>query len=663
MKVNTKRLSGNEDIILSIGMIVKNEEKVLRRCLESLKPLMNQIKCELIIADTGSTDSTVEIAKEYTDNVYHFEWINDFAAARNSTLERAKGQWYMFIDADEYLDDDIGEMVHFFNIPELRSKYKTLEIMVRSYFDKDKINYTDACLARFQRIDDPQDPIYFVGSVHEGMWIRQPLGYFSTILHHTGYVYSSMKQSMNKKERNLILMKEEYEKNPNDLRIISHLIDGYVDKSDEVEGYIYEGLKFARKDRKHLYANVIFMQAINYYKNLKPDYALKLCDEYYEELDNADKYVATIAVLSLKSSILSSMGRYEASYEETKKYLKIYEDYKNDKLIITDMSAHPIYGLSEQEYYKSIYTAALCLQKIRKYDEAFDLIKDLDFEKLEGEKFRELLGTIRELCRAKKDYIYMAKSYEKIMKLDSEDKKNLALYMLEDVYFSLVTKQERDKFAKDMVQSGASGDYIDLMQLVLEQKDDSSFKSKLINFINRIDNWKDGYSEAIYLAVKYNVDISDTVEKMDSTQFRIKLEELANTNDDFAEYVYNYGVPESYTTSIKKFYWITSLNEKASYRSFELDNGRRYELYNRFISLLGDYVMNIYNPELLNDDDIQVLPNLHKFGFYMSQAQASLNAGDSIGYIRGMKKALVNCESMREIVEFMLEEFKKTIKK
>jgi len=114
-RLNTNKY--NDDIILSIGMIVKNEEKVLRRCLESLKSITQQIKSEIIIADTGSTDSTVEIAKEYTDNVFYFEWINDFAAARNSTLEKAKGKWFLFIDADEYFDEDTSEVVNFFKIP------------------------------------------------------------------------------------------------------------------------------------------------------------------------------------------------------------------------------------------------------------------------------------------------------------------------------------------------------------------------------------------------------------------------------------------------------------------------------------------------------------------------------------------------------------------
>ena len=106
---------------LSIGMIVKNEEKYLDRCLAAIKPILDSIDSELIIADTGSTDSTVEIAKKYTDNVFHFEWINDFAAARNSTLDRAKGEWYMFLDADEIFKS-CNDIIHFFKSGEYKKE-------------------------------------------------------------------------------------------------------------------------------------------------------------------------------------------------------------------------------------------------------------------------------------------------------------------------------------------------------------------------------------------------------------------------------------------------------------------------------------------------------------------------------------------------------------
>ena len=86
-------------ISISLCMIVKNEELVLGRCLDSVKNLMD----EIIIVDTGSTDKTKEIASLYTNKIYDFPWINDFAAARNFSFSKATKDYIMWLDADDVL--------------------------------------------------------------------------------------------------------------------------------------------------------------------------------------------------------------------------------------------------------------------------------------------------------------------------------------------------------------------------------------------------------------------------------------------------------------------------------------------------------------------------------------------------------------------------------
>lgn len=88
-------------ITISVCMIVKNEEKNLRRCLDSMKGLWE----ELIIVDTGSSDKTKEIAAEYTDKVFDFAWVDDFSAARNFSLSKATCDYIYIADADEVLDE------------------------------------------------------------------------------------------------------------------------------------------------------------------------------------------------------------------------------------------------------------------------------------------------------------------------------------------------------------------------------------------------------------------------------------------------------------------------------------------------------------------------------------------------------------------------------
>ena len=88
-------------VTVSLCMIVKNEEKILARCLDSMADLMD----EIIIVDTGSTDATKEIAAQYTDQIYDFVWIHDFAAARNYAFSKAGMDYIYSADADEVLDE------------------------------------------------------------------------------------------------------------------------------------------------------------------------------------------------------------------------------------------------------------------------------------------------------------------------------------------------------------------------------------------------------------------------------------------------------------------------------------------------------------------------------------------------------------------------------
>lgn len=87
---------------ISLCMIVKNEEKVLSRCLESVRDAVD----EIIIIDTGSTDNTKEIARKYTDLIYDFEWIDDFSAARNFSFSKATMDYIMWLDADDVITSE-----------------------------------------------------------------------------------------------------------------------------------------------------------------------------------------------------------------------------------------------------------------------------------------------------------------------------------------------------------------------------------------------------------------------------------------------------------------------------------------------------------------------------------------------------------------------------
>ena len=92
---------------LSLCTIAKNEEASLPQCLDSVKNFVN----EMVVLDTGSTDKTIEIARELGAKVYQFQWCNDFAVARNEALKYVGGEWVLVLDADEVLTPEIIPLI------------------------------------------------------------------------------------------------------------------------------------------------------------------------------------------------------------------------------------------------------------------------------------------------------------------------------------------------------------------------------------------------------------------------------------------------------------------------------------------------------------------------------------------------------------------------
>ena len=96
---------------LSVALIVRDEEKVLARCLETVKDIAD----EIIIVDTGSTDKTKEIASKYTDKIYDFKWINDFSAARNYSFSKCTKDWILWLDSDDVIRPEDQKKIKEYN--------------------------------------------------------------------------------------------------------------------------------------------------------------------------------------------------------------------------------------------------------------------------------------------------------------------------------------------------------------------------------------------------------------------------------------------------------------------------------------------------------------------------------------------------------------------
>lgn len=161
--------------MLTIVVIAKNEEGRLRPCLESIK-----WADEIIILDNGSTDKTVEVANQYTDKVFTFSDL-DFSSLRNKGMEKANGDWVLYVDADERILDSLKVEVE-----------ELVSITDKSAFAISRKNIIFGQEAKYGpfwpdwviRLIKKKDFATWVGKVHEYPKFKGDLGYTKNSLLH-----------------------------------------------------------------------------------------------------------------------------------------------------------------------------------------------------------------------------------------------------------------------------------------------------------------------------------------------------------------------------------------------------------------------------------------------------------------------------------------------
>lgn len=663
MKSNIKTKTENK-IILSIGMIVKNEEKHLEKCLSALQKLRDNVSSELIIVDTGSTDRTKEIALKYTDMVYDFEWINDFSAARNHGLQYATGEWFMFIDADEYLDENCDEMIKFFNMPEVNRQYNSASFIIRNYGGATK-RATNQFLA--PRITRNFEGLKFTDPIHE--WIPQPPphGFFSTIFHHYGYAYESKKQKDVKSHRNMKPLLKEYEENPKDLRVLYHICDAifddnYFKTTEEKEKYLNEYFTEAKKRITEPYAFSAYIKYASYYLIYeRNEEAVEVLNEFVEN-KTFHKSILMVTAYYLLVHAYLNMEDDEKTCKAIKKYLLYYKKYQDNELDLVDMRFGVLQGVTEYDYEENILHIARCLNRLERYDESLEYLDKVGMSEMSFIHLKMYLNVMRDLVSKTKKYYYALNCYEKILELNDNDKTGLILFLLEQYYMEHV--DEREDFVNEIVAKGKKGKFLELMRLVKDDNDGKDISERLSGFLKSVDRWNEGYSESVYLAMKNNVDLSEAISQMGHNALMDVIKIISDGhNYDYAKTVLNYCNNFDYGGSIRNMFWCVCALEAAVYKSNELDMEEKGELFDFFVSVLSDYILNIYNQDLLNPEDIEVLPELHRFGYFITLAFTAKNDGDVIGYIRIMKEALRLCESMKDLVSYYLSDLEAELRK
>lgn len=269
---------------LSLCMIVKNEEEFIGQCLNSTKDIVD----EIIIVDTGSTDKTIEICKSFDAKIEKFEWNGSFADARNFGLEKATGDWILWLDADEEVDKEDAKGIflgtHFVDFDALTIR------LVNYYGEKvDKNNTTDLAHTRLFRRGLG---IKFINKIHESLDLKdippERIGHLNMKVFHYGYL-DPIVQKKEKYERNIKLLKQQ------------------INEGENIPwAYYYIGMEHYRKKK--------YNEAFEY-ANLSIRSFLEI------------PVLPPSMVYKLKYSTLIAMGSFEGAWPGIEKAIALYPDY------------------------------------------------------------------------------------------------------------------------------------------------------------------------------------------------------------------------------------------------------------------------------------------------------------------------------------------------
>ena len=305
---------------LTISLLASNRPDTLPRCLDSLRPIMDAIPSELILIDTSKNPEINNLLREYTDQVYEFEWCKDFAKARNEGLLRAKGEWFLYLDDDEWFVET-DALIDFFKSGEYKN-YGYANYQVRNFMDVKYTNYSDCWVSRMIRVDEDTR---FVSKIHEYFTpLRGARKDLYALAYHSGYIYETEEKKRAHFERNVFLLKDMIKEEPDNIRWKTQLVQEYTSMGDWAE--LEEYCKAYLKETTHLTSAYESIHVGTFYGGLV--YALLRQGKYQECLQGCQQALEDKRCTEVLSAMMHlKAGECYFCMEQWDDALKQVEDY------------------------------------------------------------------------------------------------------------------------------------------------------------------------------------------------------------------------------------------------------------------------------------------------------------------------------------------------
>ena len=349
------------DITLSISLLSSGRSSTIERCLSSLVQIKNNIPTEIVVVDTdaGKDRSVRTVLEQYADRIIPFTWCDDFAAARNVGLAECCGEWFLFIDDDEWLID-AQPIIDFLTSQEC-GQYRWCNMVVRNYRNTELTESGDVWVTRLVR---RRDNTRFVGRIHEYLspLAGEPKG-LSAVIGHTGYIYHSEEERKAHARRNITLLEKSIDENPNALRWHMQLLQEY----DDIENWqaqrqicrnVLEALNTLTIPDARLMRGLFTAAQLRIERrqeNWEEEKRLYEASQGYRDyLDVADAYIS----IEMALCELHLDNEPESSHH-CSHYLELYEKYHGKEDELTDQMPYFL----RETFGDNLHDLALSIQK------------------------------------------------------------------------------------------------------------------------------------------------------------------------------------------------------------------------------------------------------------------------------------------------------------
>ena len=614
-------------MLLSIVMMVKNEEKYLDKTLFALNDLRRDIDSELIILDTGSNDNTVEIAKKYTDKVYFAKWNNNFADMRNISISYASGEWVLILDADEKLTN-YNRLKDFFS-SDLHKKYNSATIELKNIFDDKEERYSISPLLRiFKNVDG----FRYEGAIHEQPKYKGPIYNNIASFDHYGYMYEDEEIRQKKTSRNMKLLLEEIEKKPNDPYTNYQLGKSYISflNNNEAVFYIEKAWNlYNKKGRVPLFVTGdllgLYVVTKSYIK------CENLCMKYIKS-DNKNIDVYYYLAVSQKY-----LGKYKESIKSYERYLYLLNNYEISTQA-NNMEAS-LDTAQKKDTAKSMIIEIY--HKLGMYDKVVECLDDLSEEAIKN-VYYIVFESLYKLNFEKK----IVELYNKYPKYN-HNKRDFKLHLEE---FLKIVK-ENDKKTIYKILSNIEGNYGLLNSLRLGEKLSLSEYTDIL--LQEEDIY---YGEVIYYALKDGFKIESILNGISNFKVEQYIGYLIITKREIILDLYNYLVSVKNTLDSKKLCIYSNLSKNLLKYS-NLHDYKYEKLFLLYIKYSYDFIKNIYNEDLSDEEILNVLKDRdYIFVLKINMIQKNRNK-NPLKYISDMKKLLDSYIEYKEGMEILINKF------